>query len=145
MQFTKTLALRWSDLDPVGHIRHSVYYDLCASMRLEMLQQIGLGIREMQHMGIGPVLFKESCSFRRELHFGDSITLNFQLMGLSPDLGRFAFRHEFWKGETFCARLEVIGAWIDLKERKLTLPPASMAERMQLLPKTDDFTEVIVA
>jgi hypothetical protein len=41
--------------------------------------------------------------------------------------------------------LEVIGAWIDLKERKLTLPPASMAERMQLLPKTDDFTEVVVA
>jgi acyl-CoA thioester hydrolase len=114
-------------------------------MRLEMLQQIGLGVKEMQQYGIGPVLFKETCSFRREMHFGDQIALDFKLLGLTPDLGRFAFRHEFYKGETFCARLEVIGAWIDIKARKLTLPSPEFAKNFQLLPKADDFSEEVKA
>lgn len=143
MDFSKKVSLRWSDLDPVGHIRHSVYYDLCASMRLEMLAQIGLSVQEMQTLGMGPVLFQESCQFRRELRFGDDITLSFKLKGLPSDLSRFAFRHEFYRGDTFCARLEVTGAWIDTRKRKLTLPPPAFAEKFALLPKTDDFSEEV--
>ena len=34
-----TDRLRWSDLDPNGHVRHSVYYDWAATVRLAYLEQ----------------------------------------------------------------------------------------------------------
>lgn len=143
MEFQKKIDIRWSDLDPVGHLKHSVYYDLGASMRMEMLESIGLGVHTMRKMGFGPVLFKECCTFRREIRSGDNVHLNFRLLGLTEDLGRFAFRHEFYKGETFCARLEVIGAWIDLDKRKLTLPPKEFESKMNLLPLAEDFSRTV--
>jgi acyl-CoA thioester hydrolase len=143
MEFQKKIDLRWSDLDPVGHLKHSVYYDLAASLRMEMLQSVGLGVDVMQKMGFGPILFKECCSFRREIRSGDNVTVDFKLAGLTEDMGRFAFRHEFYKEETFCARLEVIGAWIDFKKRKLTLPPKEFKPQMNMLPLTEDFSKTV--
>ena len=108
MNGIKPIDLRWSDLDPVGHLKHSVYYDLAASQRIGLLHEVGLGIQELAAMGFGPVLFKEVCTFRREIRSSDQAHITAQLIGLSDDLGRFAFRHEFFKGEVFCARLEVL-------------------------------------
>ena len=57
MNGIKPIDLRWSDLDPVGHMKHSVYYDLAASQRIGMLHEVGLGIQELAAMGLwsGPV------------------------------------------------------------------------------------------
>ena len=42
--FEQPITIRWSDLDPNGHVRHSVYYDFGAQARLSFLQQNGFGI-----------------------------------------------------------------------------------------------------
>jgi acyl-CoA thioester hydrolase len=39
MNGIKPIDLRWSDLDPVGHMKHSVYYDLAASQRIELYEK----------------------------------------------------------------------------------------------------------
>ena len=36
-EFSLDIQLRWSDLDPNDHIRHSVYYDWGAMCRMEYL------------------------------------------------------------------------------------------------------------
>jgi acyl-CoA thioester hydrolase len=140
MNGIKPIDLRWSDLDPVGHMKHSVYYDLAASQRIGLLHEVGLGIQELATMGFGPVLFKEVCAFRREIRSSDQAHMTAQLIGLSDDLGRFAFRHEFFKGEVFCARLEVSCAWIDLNKRKLTTPPERYRPAFDQIPRSDDFS-----
>src|SRR5690349_13204881 len=55
--FSIPVDLRWADLDPNGHVRHSVYYDWGAMVRLTYLERHGVGVAWMGQHAIGPVLF----------------------------------------------------------------------------------------
>jgi acyl-CoA thioester hydrolase len=77
--FIKKIDIRWSDLDPNFHLRHSAYYDFGAYSRICFLTDAGFTPAVMMHHHIGPVLFREECSFRKEIHFGDDISVDLQL------------------------------------------------------------------
>ncbi|MES2880908.1 MAG: thioesterase family protein, partial [Bacteroidota bacterium] len=72
-EFKSTVQIRWSDLDPNFHLRHSAYYDFGAQHRVEILAQLGLTLRVMQTEHIGPILFREECVFRKEINLSDVI------------------------------------------------------------------------
>lgn len=137
--FRKQIHVRWSDLDPNGHVRHSVYYDFAAQCRTELFIERGIRVQDMAAAGFGPILFEEKATFKRELHFGDQLVMTAALKSVREDYGRFAFRHEIWRGETLCATVEVLGAFIDLKARKLTLPPQAFIDKLSNLPRHVDF------
>ncbi|KGO89183.1 acyl-CoA thioesterase [Flavobacterium suncheonense] len=139
--FTKTISIRWSDLDPNFHMRHSAYYDFGAQHRIEVLEQQGLTLKVMQQQHFGPVLFREECIFRREIHLGDTITISTKIGKMKDDASRWTIVHEMknQKGE-LCAVLSVDGAWMDTKLRKLASPTPEIArEVMHAFPKTEDF------
>lgn len=138
-QFEKKLQLRWSDLDPINHVRHSVYYDFGAQVRTELFIAKGIHLEEMARRGFGPILFEEQAKFRRELRFGDDLYMNVNLIGLRKDYGRFSFLHEIRRQDEICATVQVTGAWIDLKARKLTLPPQDFITQFEDLPRHADF------
>ncbi len=136
----KKLDLRWSDIDPNFHLRHSVYYDFGAQLRTEVLGSVGLTLTLFAKEKVGPVLFKEECVFKREIHFGQEIYIDFQIIGLSKDLERFAFRHRFTTAEgDICAILTLTGAWMDTEKRKLTLPPKVIENALNGMTMSDDF------
>lgn len=137
--FSRKLQLRWSDLDPNYHVRHSVYYDFAAQLRTELFLANDIAIDEMKNAGFGPILFEERAQFRRELRFGDQLHMTAAVKSLRPDFGRFQFEHEIWRAETLCAIVEIKGAWIDIQKRKLTLPPASFIEKLKNFPRAKDF------
>lgn len=139
--FTKEISIRWSDLDPNFHVRHSAYYDFGAQHRVEVLAQQGLTLRVMQENYIGPILFREECVFRKEIRLGNQITISTKIGKMKPDASRWTIVHELIndKGE-ICAVLSVDGAWMDTKLRKLASPtPKIVADVMNAFPKTDDF------
>lgn len=138
-KFERKLHLRWSDLDPINHVRHSVYYDFAAQLRTELFIENGISIQGMAQAGFGPILFEEKATFRHELRFGDDLKMNAAIKMLKRDYSRFAFAHEIWRGEKLCATVEILGAWIDLRKRKLTVPPPEFIEKMKNLPLAEDF------
>jgi acyl-CoA thioester hydrolase len=138
-KFERKLHVRWSDLDPINHVRHSVYYDFAAQLRTELFIANGITIQDMARQGFGPILFEEKATFKKELRFGDDLLMNAAVKGLRKDYSRFAFIHEIWRGETLCATVEILGAWIDLKQRKLTVPPNDFVEKFKNLPLAKDF------
>ena len=137
--FYKKLQLRWSDLDPNFHVRHSVYYDWGAMVRTEFLFAVGLTPSFMVKNHMGPVLFHEEAHFRRELKFGDEITMNAELVGSKRDYSRFVISHKIMRGEEFCAEVKVMGAWIDTQKRKLTVPNKEASEMLAKLPQGENF------
>ncbi len=138
--FENPIKIRWSDLDPIGHVRHSVYYDLAAQLRTELFIERNIRVEEMTRLGFGPILFEEKATFLKELHFGDKLIMNGGLSGLRRDYSRFAFRHQIIRdGEILCATVEVLGAWIDLGKRKLTIPPEEFLDKLSNLPRHSDF------
>ncbi|MBN8677799.1 MAG: acyl-CoA thioesterase [Chitinophagales bacterium] len=137
---TIPMPLRWADFDANFHLRHSVYYDFAATARLELMGKAGLSYEAMQQHHFGPILFREECIFKREVRPGDQVFINLVVTKLRRDYSRFSFRHEITRADgTICAILNVDGAWIDTRLRKLTVPPAFVMQMFQELPMSDDF------
>jgi acyl-CoA thioester hydrolase len=138
--FQRALQVRWSDLDPNFHIRHSVYYDWGAFVRVEFLNEYGLTAKVMQELQFGPILFREECIFRREIRSGDAIRIDLQIMKSKKDFSRWTIRHSIIKDEdTLCAVLTVDGAWMDVVKRKLASPPEKVHEVFGVMPRAEEF------
>ena len=134
--YFKQIEVRWSDLDPNFHLRHSAYYDFGAYCRISFMSEHGLGPNVMAAHNIGPVLFREECVFKKEIKFGDEIKVNLFLDKTTSDFTRWTMTHEIWKnGDTLSAIITVDGAWLDTSIRKLTVPPDSFKEVFNHLSK----------
>lgn len=140
MSYTVKFATKWSDFDPNRHMRHTAYNDYAAEVRIRYFAHAGFPVDEIAADGIGPILFTENTSFRREILAGENISANLKLSGLSEDQSRWKIRHEVIKenGE-IAAIIEVYGAWIDLEKRKLTKLPKKYDTLLQNIDKTEDF------
>jgi len=136
--YFKQIEIRWSDLDPNFHLRHSAYYDFGGYCRISFMNEHQLGLSQMAALNIGPVLFREECVFKREIKFGDTIKINLTLEKATPDFSRWTMKHDIWKNEdTLAAVITVDGAWMDTSKRKLTIPPASFKEIFSIVTKND--------
>lgn len=140
--FVQPVDVRWADLDPNGHVRHSVYYDWGAMARIAYLTQQGVGLDWMTRHAIGPVLFREEARFKREVRFGDRLTVDVQLAAASADGRKWRIRHHIMRGADLIATLEMDGAWLDLRARKIAAPPAELLAAFGEWLHTDDFTEL---
>jgi acyl-CoA thioester hydrolase len=138
--YSKQVEVRWSDLDPNFHLRHSVYYDWGAFIRLLFLNEHGLTPSVLQQFHFGPILFREECVFKREILFGDRVEVNLHLSKSRRDFSRLSIIHEIWKNhEILSAIVTVDVAWIDTKLRKLTVPPPLIHQAFDPIPRTENF------
>ncbi len=138
--YSKQMQIRWSDMDPNFHLRHSVYYDLGATLRTFFLTEHGITPAVMMEKQIGPILFREECVFKREIHFGDPVEINVKLVKCTEDMGRWTMRHEVWKNsDTLSAIITIDGAWMHTGLRKLILPPPEFHKLFEEFPRADDF------
>ena len=142
--FTKEVSVRWSDLDPNFHVRHSVYYDFGAQHRVEILEQLGLTMRIMQENNFGPILFREECIFRKEIRQNTKVFISTKVGKIREDASRWSLVHELKnEKEELLATITVDGAWMDTKLRKIANPTPQIAiDVMNLMPKSDNFTQL---
>jgi acyl-CoA thioester hydrolase len=138
--YFKTPEIRWSDLDPNFHLRHSVYYDWGATVRISFMNEHSITPATMQQLHIGPIVFREEAVFKREIKFGDAIRVHLQLAKCNADYSRWTMIHEIWKNnDTLAAILTIDGAWMDTAIRKLAVPPDLFQAGFEIIPKTSDF------
>ena len=137
--FSQSIGLRWADLDPNGHVRHSVYYDWGAMARINYLEGKGVGWEWMAQNGIGPVLFREEARFLRELRLGDQLTIDLRLAGASADGRKWRMSHRIIRAADVAATIEVDGAWLDLRARKIVVPPDDLVRAFADVGRTEDF------
>jgi len=139
-KFIKQIQLRWSDLDPNFHLRHSVYYDWGALCRVEFLNEFHLTTDVMQRLHFGPILFREECVFKKEIRQGDRITIDLTLLKARKNYSRWSIRHVIVKDEDIVAAvLTVDGAWINTLERKLAVPPVEAEKVFTEMPLDEKF------
>ncbi len=140
MSYKVRFTTRWADFDPNNHMRHSAYNDYAAESRVRFFNEHGLSLTEFHRLDIGPVLFREETNFYREIKLSEDITVEVFLKGLSKRGERFKFHHKVYKQNgVLAAEIDIFGAWMDLKARKLTTPPESIVQTYADLEKTQDF------
>ena len=141
MEIIIPISLRWSDLDPNAHVRHSVYYDWGAMARIEFFQRCNVDSKLMAENHVGPILFREEAIFRREVRYGNKYTIDLVATSMRKDFSRFSFRHAIVREDgTHCATINIDGAWIDTQKRKLCIPPPGIAALAEAAPKSEDFS-----
>ena len=141
-KFSKTISIRWADIDANFHLRHSAYYDFGAQQRMEILEQTGLTMQVMQAQSLGPILLREECVFKREIKFGDELEVFLKLSKCNEDASRWSMVHELWtNGNTLAALITIDGAWIDTSIRKLAKPPEVCILGIKLIPKAENYNQ----
>lgn len=139
-RFVEKVEIRWSDIDPNMHLRHSVYYDWGAYVRMSFMKAHGIDLPKLAVLKLGPVLLREEATFRREIVFGDQIEVDLSLVKAKRDFSRIGMRHEITKnGDTLAAIVTVDYTWIDTAIRKRAIPPFELVACFDLLPKHDSF------
>ena len=134
------VQIRWSDLDPNFHLRHSVYYDWGAYSRILFLDAHGLTADVMRELHIGPIIFREECVFKKEIRLGDEMTVDLQVTKAKKDFSRWSVRHHIIKNrEVLSAILTLDLAWINTIERKLAVPPQQVSNVIESIPKHERF------
>jgi len=141
--YLKEFEVRWSDLDANRHMANAAYINFMSHTRLSFMLENGFGQAKMVAHNIGPVVFYEHMYYFKEVFPGKPVRVSLQLKGISEDGKYFSFLHNFfdYKGRNI-ARCEMMGGWIDLKERKLRGLPDELFQNLNKLDKTDDFKEL---
>lgn len=140
MNNTYTSQVLWSQMDANQHLRHSAYADIAAQARLMVLEEIGLGMQTMHQLKIGPILFREELLYKREVLGTQTLTMKSYVSKLSHGSSRWSIRTEIFRQDgVLAAEVNVDGAWMDLKLRKLGNLPEDYALAFEKMPKTDDF------
>lgn len=112
--YHKTYKVRWADMDPNRHLRHSVYLDYAAQTRVALFSDYGLPIAEIARFGLGPILFREEIKYLREVNAMEKVKILCQLRWMHKDGSRWSFFHRMFKNSgTPVAELTVDGSTLE--------------------------------
>ena len=130
------IAVRWGDMDTMGHVNNAKYFTYCESARMSYFA----AVRMTEHREAeqhGPALAAAHLNFRRQVRYPADLEVATRV----TEVGRSSFRMEYeltWRdsGERVADGHGVI-VWVDYATgRSIPLPEALKAEirRFEELP-----------
>jgi len=130
--FSKQFEVRWADVDPNMHLRQTAFVDYTDQVRVAYFADKGFSFLKFRKLKIGPVVFKVTANYKKEIHLSEIISINCKLDFISEDFRKWKISHDIFnqKGELSCT-VELDGAWLDLEKRKLTIPPSEIVLAME--------------
>ena len=142
-RYARDFLAGWGTMDFNGHMANTAYLDLAADVRLAFFHEHGFPATEFRRFGLGPVVRRDEVDYHREVGLHDAVTVTLALAAMSADGARFTLENEFFlAGGALAARVRSTGGWLDLRARRLAVPPGPLAAAMGLMPRTADFAEL---
>ena len=143
-RYAKQFLAGWGTMDFNGHLANRSYLDLAADVRMQFFAEHGFPPSEFRRLAIGPVVKKDELEYFREIGLHETVTVTYAVLGLSPDSARFVLENEIWsEGGDHAATVRSTGGWLDLRARKLVVPPMELAKAMQQVPRCKNFVELL--
>ena len=142
-RYSKEFLAGWGAMDFNGHLANTAYLDLAADVRMAFFAEHGFPPSEFRRLGIGPVVRRDEVEYSREIGLHERVTVTYAVLALSPDAARFVLENEIWSaaGER-AATVQSTGGWLDLRARKLIVPPPALRAAMEQVPHAAGFVEL---
>lgn len=142
-RYAKTFAVRWADCDANGHMRNTAYSEYCIEVRMTFLAEAGFGWERFLEHGVGPVILREEIDYLREVRLHETFEVDFQQLGLALDGSRFRLAHDVVKADgKKAARIVLNGGWLDMRTRRLAVPPRALVDAIRRVPRADGYAEL---
>jgi len=138
--YVKNFEVRWSDIDANRHMANSAYVNFAGHTRMGFFEELGLTLTKLEEYHLGPVVFYEHIYYFKEILPGTPVRVTLELTGLADDGRFFEFRHNFYDGKGMhMAHCEMMGAWNDMRHRKLTGLPEDLLSKFDAVKSMDEF------
>jgi acyl-CoA thioester hydrolase len=141
--FETTFRAGWGMMDFNAHMANRAYLDMAADTRMMFFESVGFSMREFEKHAIGPVVNRDELEYFKEIRLLEPVRVELLLAGLALDGSRMRMRNVFYRPDgKEAARLTSSAGWLDLRARKLTVPPTALYEALASLPHTDDYEDL---
>ena len=80
MPHSHKVKVRFYELDPYGHLNHSAYIQLFETGRIEMLEQAGLALHEIEKNNFRFVVSQIETAFLKPVEAGSFLTIKTEIM-----------------------------------------------------------------
>ncbi|MFV8225460.1 acyl-CoA thioesterase, partial [Christiangramia aquimixticola] len=116
------------------------FINFMSHTRMSFLTDNGFGQKELSQYNLGPIVFHEHIYYFKEIFSGEPVTVSLELSGISEDGMFFEFTHKIYNHDgKNCATCEMMGSWINLETRQLTILPEELFAKLDNTPKSEDF------
>jgi len=130
---------RWADMDFNGHMKNTAYLDYAADSRMLFFKENGFPMVKFFELQIGPVVFKDSIEYYKEMFMYQEFTVRLNLKKMSDDGSKFTLVNEFVRpDQKMSAVLTTEACWFSLSKRKPTAPPRELVDIFLNREKIDE-------
>jgi acyl-CoA thioester hydrolase len=142
-RYARQFLAGWRMMDFNGHLANTAYLDHAADVRVAFVAAHGFPPTEFRRLAIGPVVRKDELEYFKEINLHETVTVTYAALAMSPDGARFTLENEVFNamGER-CATVRSTGGWLDLRARKLIVPPPALTDAMRMVPRAPGFVEL---
>lgn len=119
-----TITVRFSDLDPWGHVNHARYFSYFESARIELLDEIGFGIMEMGATGRQIILVELTAKYLAASNMHDRLDITTRVESVQRATSHW--HQEAHRDGELVAKLDIRCAFTDLDGRPARPPEGFM-------------------
>lgn len=115
----KTFSIVWGDMDALGHVNNTRYFDYFQEARIEWLISQQITMREQE----GPVLVQIGCTFLKPVIYPATLTMISYMH--SPGRSSVIVEHDLLQDNQLMAQGTSKVVWVNYSENKsIPLPDA---------------------
>jgi acyl-CoA thioester hydrolase len=124
------LAVRWGDMDALGHVNNAVYFTYFESARIIYFDRIGAFSRFGEE-GIGPILASAQCDYLSPLTYPAAIEIGARVssVGTTSFAMEYLVRHKVTRES--CAVGTGVGVMFDYRAKRKVPVPEAMREAIR--------------
>lgn len=140
MNNLKAFEIRWGDLDPNRHVANTSFSAFFNETRMWFLAQEGFTQASFEKYEMGPIVVAEEFYYLKEVMPNEKVHTDIELLGNTENYKFIKFAHSLYnEAGKQAAYSEVLFTWLDLKARKIIIPPQEVLEILENMPKAPNY------
>ena len=119
-EHTITIRVRYPEVDAMGYLHHSRFFQYFEMGRVELLRSMGISYADVERQGIFFVVVKVECKYRAAARYDEELTLTTRVTRQAHV--RIDHAYELRRGTTLLAEASTTIACVDREGRLQEIP-----------------------